>query len=354
MHLNRVLHILNTAQPRGTGIAKIVRVLASHLSNEFCSEVWFVYDDGPLAQWFRDCGVEAKYVPWRPGIANLAGPLSLWLSARRNRFDLVHHHAADARVRGIVRNAMRAPILLHLHGRAAETAAPVPKQISTRFADRVIAVSRAVADFTQTPSDVVYSGVDCGPDDVRLQTGQQLVIGCAGRLVAIKGIDHLLRAFARMQDLPGPVRLEIAGDGPESDRLRRWAASLRIESAVSFLGWRQDIRELMRRWDVFVLPSLEEGLPYSLLEAMAEALPVVATAVGGVPEVVLDGETGFLVQSGDDQGMADRMVRLVSDVGLRAGMGKRGRERVRHAFAADSFATKIRSIYREILAARMS
>jgi glycosyltransferase involved in cell wall biosynthesis len=348
--LPSVLHILNTAQPRGMGIAKIVRTIAARIDCEFRTDVWFVYEDGPLVEWFRDAGIEARFVPWRPSWNNRAGPLRLWATARRWRHDVVHHHSADSRVRWIIRNAMHSPILLHLHGRAVETAVPVPTAMSTRFADRVISVSKAVADFSSTPSEVVYTGVEIRsalPKKCRIDG---VVVGCAGRLVALKGFDRLIRAVARVRSIRSDIRLEIAGSGPELHRLEALAAELGVTDAVRFLGWLDDVPQAMRRWDIYVQPSIEEGLGHSLLEAMAEELPVVATSVGGIPEVVVDGETGYLVCREDEDGMARRIVKLAADPQLRQDMGARGRARVSDRFSPDTFAGRVQAIYREMLA----
>lgn len=346
-----VLHILNTAQPRGMGIAKIVRTIAARIDGEFRTDVWFVYEDGPLVEWFRDAGIEARFVPWRPSWINPAGPLRLWATARRWRHDIVHHHSADSRVRWIIRAAMHSPILFHLHGRAVETAAPVPTAMSTRFADRVIAVSKAVAVYSSTPSEVVYTGVEIRntlPKGCRMDG---VVVGCAGRLVALKGFDQLIRAVASVRKIRSDIRLEIAGSGPELHRLEALAAELGVTDAVRFLGWLDDVPHTMRGWDIYVQPSLEEGLPYSVLEAMAEELPVVATSVGGIPEVVVAGETGYLVSRGDEDGMAQQIVKLAADPQLRKDMGARGRARVSDRFSPDTFARRIETVYREMLAA---
>jgi glycosyltransferase involved in cell wall biosynthesis len=345
------LHILNTAQPRGTGIAKIVRTIATRIDGEFRTSVWFVYEDGPLVEWFREAGVEARFVPWRPSLKNPAGPLHLLAACRSEQPALVHHHCADARVRWIVRRSVRAPILLHLHGRAAETASPVPVAMSTRYADRVITVSQAVSEFTKTPSEVVYSGIDMGTTARAENRDNEVIVGTAGRLVALKGIDRLLRAFALVRQKYPMARLEIAGEGEERARLEAQAAILNWDGAICFLGWQEDLRSVMRRWSIYLQPSLEEGMPLSILEAMAEGLPVIATAVGGIPEAVIDGESGCLVRCGDEHAMADRIGELVRDGECRRRMGARARELAADRFSADRFVKRIQTIYDEMLRA---
>jgi glycosyltransferase involved in cell wall biosynthesis len=348
--LLNVLHILNTGEVRGTGIAKIVRTIATRAEGRYRVTAWFVYEDGPLVAWLGEAGVEARYVPWRPSLRNPAGPLNLWKTCRSESPALVHHHSADTRVRWLVRHSVGAPILLHLHGRAAETAAAVPTTMSTRYADRVITVSQAVSEFTRTPSQVVYTGVEVAPIVAREESRGEIVIGTAARLVQLKAIDRLIRAFAKVHRTRSDVRLEIAGSGPERERLESLAVVLGLRDAVRFLGWRDRVREVMQHWSIYVQPSVEEGLGHSILEAMAEGLPVVAADVGGIPEVVVEGETGWLVPSGDEETFVRRLEELVADEGMRRVMGVRGRARIEDCFSAGPFAKRIETIYDEMLA----
>ena len=124
-------------------------------------------------------------------------------------------------------------------------------------------------------------------------------IGCVARLSPEKGIDRLLEAFAGVLRQVPYARLAIAGDGPARGQLEARAHELTLGGAVEFLGYREDVSPVLGSLDLFVLPSLTEGIPLALLEAMAAGLPVIATAVGGVPEVVEDGTSGMLVPPGD-------------------------------------------------------
>ena len=128
------------------------------------------------------------------------------------------------------------------------------------------------------------------------------------------------------------LQIELAGSGTCEPRLRSLAAQLGIADSVNFLGWREDVDALHRRWQVFVQPSIHEGSGSSALEAMASGLPVVASAAGGLPEVVEDGRTGFLVPVGAVDALVDRLGRLLEDEELRAEMGDAGRETRPRAF----------------------
>ena len=144
----------------------------------------------------------------------------------------------------------------------------------------------------------------------------------------------------------------IVGDGPERARLEAEIRRLGLEGAVVLAGDRDDVAAMLARADVFVLSSTSEGLPLSILEAMAAGLPVVASSVGGVPEAVEDGETGLLVPPRDPVRLAAALERLLVDPALRRRLGSNGRERVRQHFGLEAFQQAHVAVYRRELARR--
>jgi glycosyltransferase involved in cell wall biosynthesis len=172
-----------------------------------------------------------------------------------------------------------------------------------------------------------------------------LVIGTAALLQRRKGIDVLLRASTR---LTFPHRLVIAGDGPERRELEELAR--RLGASAEFLGFVPDLAERIEDLGVFVLPSRGENLPIAILEAMALAVPVVATRVGGVPEVIVDGESGLLVEPEDVDGLAAALGRLAEDEELRQRLGRAAAARVAEHFEAGLVARKMVALYRELVA----
>jgi glycosyltransferase involved in cell wall biosynthesis len=150
------------------------------------------------------------------------------------------------------------------------------------------------------------------------------------------------------RESPG-VRLEIAGSGPEAEALAAQTRSLGIASQVSFLGWRQDLPLLFDRWSLLLQPSLYEGFPLSVLEAMGSGLPVVASRVGGIPEMVTHGSDGLLVPPADATALADAIQLLLADDELRRSMGDAARERVRTCFSEASFVSSVSQLYDGLL-----
>lgn len=153
----------------------------------------------------------------------------------------------------------------------------------------------------------------------------EFAIGTVGRLVPVKGIEHLIRAAAEMIRRREAVRVVIAGDGPALPELVALVRSLGLEQKVSFLGWRRDALEVINALDLFVLPSLHEGMPTVLLEAMALGVPVVASRAGGIPEILADGRTGLLAEPGSPASLAEKCLDIMASPGLARALAENGR-----------------------------
>jgi sugar transferase (PEP-CTERM/EpsH1 system associated) len=237
--------------------------------------------------------------------------------------------------------------------------------ITSPLPDRVVCVSERVAEFAARtigipPAKLVVipNGVpleDFQPGDrsrARVELGiplRAVVAGTVGRLQPVKGTSYLLEAWALLaSDHPDAILL-LVGGGPQQAALERMSRRLGISERVRFLGDRADVPDLLRGMDVFALPSVWEGMPNAVLEAMAVGLPVVATAVGGTPEVVVDGVTGLLVPSGDSDALAQSIARLLCDPDLRYKMGQAGRERVVNHFSVERTVEQTERLYEQLL-----
>ena len=174
-------------------------------------------------------------------------------------------------------------------------------------------------------------------------------IVCLASLREKKGHTFLLKAFERIRGQVPTARLLIVGEGPLEDYLRSRARESRLDDAIIFTGYRADVSSILQGSDVFALSSLEEGMPNALLEAMACSLPAVVTDVGGNGEVVDDAMTGFLVPARQPDVMAERLVRLLRDAGLRERLGKAARERFEARFTVERMTGAYRDLYDEVL-----
>ena len=315
-------------------------------------------------------------------LADLRALFGLIRLTRRYRPEIVHTHTAKAGALGrlAARLAIRPrPIIVHTyHGHVLEGyfgpllsgAYRLLERFLARSSDRLIAVSQATVDdlvrLGVAPPDafqVVPLGLDLARfDDLDPEAGadfrrrlgvqpDELLVTFVGRLVAIKRVDVLLRAFALLAETSRPLRLAIVGDGELRERLERLAAELGLGETVRFVGYRTDVVAIAAATDVAVLSSDNEGTPVALIEAAAAGVPAVATAVGGVPDVVTP-ETGILVPAGDADALAAGLARLAEDPGLRQRMGERARAHVRERFAVERLLGDIDSLYEELLRAR--
>jgi len=203
-----------------------------------------------------------------------------------------------------------------------------------------------------------YIGVDCRTIRPRGHLEEQLLILHVARLVEVKGTRYLLRAFARVARTHDEVRLLIIGDGPLRRPLHALAASLGVGDRVEFLGAlpHAEVLSSMRKAAMLVLPGIrtatgrEEGLGMVLLEAAATGVPIIGSRVGGIPECIVDGKTGFLVPERDEEALARRMAELLEDPVRRHSMGAAGRALVEDRFDIDRQTAALENFYDSVLA----
>jgi glycosyltransferase involved in cell wall biosynthesis len=342
----RVLHVLGTAEVAGTGISAMVRLLAAQLDPaEFQLSACFLGTGGPWVERLAAAGIATKTVPWSTPW-DVAGAARFWRHLRGQQVSLVHLHFGGRSIRRLARLATGARLVVHVHGRVRSEDDYRPVPVLLPDADVVIATSRAVADWVKAPTvEVVYPGV---PADDRVAIRDPWLIGAAGRLVPIKGYDRLIEAFALVRARQPQARLEIAGDGPERVSLEGQVRRLALGDSVRFAGWADDLSPLMSRWSLFVQPSFEEAFGITVLQAMSAGLPVVASNVGGLPELVTDGVTGMLVTPGDAGSLATAVDDMLREPHRLAALGANAR---RHsvAFSEAAFAAGVSAIYRRAL-----
>ncbi|MDE2028323.1 MAG: glycosyltransferase family 4 protein [Candidatus Omnitrophica bacterium] len=230
----------------------------------------------------------------------------------------------------------------------------------------VIAISKPVVrhlseDF-HVPQDRIHwivNGVDlkrfAPADDVQRRlvrqewkiAGNTPLIGIIARLSDVKGIDVLIRAMPRvLKEMPG-ARLMIVGQGPEEAHLKKLAVDLSLSGEVFFRNTINQTNRILPAFDVFAMPSLMEGLGLSVMEAQACGVPVVASAVGGLVDLIEDGQSGFLVPSRDESVLADRLITLLKNPGQGMAMAERARLNIQEHFSADIMVQKTLQVYEQ-------
>ena len=237
-----------------------------------------------------------------------------------------------------------------------------------RLSSKIIAVSRYIRDELRlsgvegTRIEVVQNaaGNGLGEDELhrfRMEKRSVLgirqgefVLGFAGRISEEKGLKYLVAAACDMKSLGLSFRLVIMGDGPERESLSSMVRDMRLEGQVVFAGFQENSEEWFCAFDVFVLPSLSEGTPMALIEAMSLGIPVVASAVGGVPDMIDDGTNGFLVPPGESRILSQRIQQLMEDEELRRRFSRAGRDTVSRRYHVLDWCRTIERMY-ELLAA---
>ena len=240
------------------------------------------------------------------------------------------------------------------------------QRMTAPLADAFTSVCRRTLEFAVAREGVVADRASVIPNGIDLSGWQALpdrkaaraeldlapeapVIGTIGRLHGQKGHEFLLAAAAKViAEVPDATFL-IAGYGPLRERLEARAAELGVSSSVRFLGYRKDVQRILSALDVFVLPSLWEGMSNAILEAMAAGKPVVATAVDGNLDQVIDGETGLLVPPADAGVLANALIDLIGDRQKARDMGERGRERVERDFPIRAMTAAYLDLYEKLL-----
>jgi glycosyltransferase involved in cell wall biosynthesis len=177
----------------------------------------------------------------------------------------------------------------------------------------------------------------------------QFLIGTMGRLMPVKGLEFFLKAAQIIRRQKPNVRFVIAGDGPLKGTLQKQAREYGLDKDVLFLGHRNDSHDILGLMDVFVLPSVSEGIPLVLLEALALARPVIASRVGGIPEVIEDGVSGLLVTPGREDELAQSCITLMDNAAFAQQLGVAGRKRIEEQFSARVMAEKVAEVYRTLV-----
>jgi glycosyltransferase involved in cell wall biosynthesis len=175
------------------------------------------------------------------------------------------------------------------------------------------------------------------------------VVGLVARLDLQKGFEYLLRAASELRSAFPGLKVVIVGEGPDRNDIEGMVHRLGLQSNVILAGQRSDMPGIYAAMDVFVLPSLNEGLPMTILEAMAASRPVIATRVGAIPKVIQDGETGLLVDPGDIHGLRDALARLLTDSDFCCRLGAAGHDWVNHNYTSEAMALKYRQMYDDVL-----
>lgn len=357
---------------RLAGTERHVLELARALPREKADVTVVVFSHGALVERLRQSGIDVRVFRRRSRF-DLALLFRLALFFRTGGFDVVHGHPERIACLAAKLAGVHAVLMTyHLVGpqsaglKKPRTLSVLAEKARATVVDATIAVSRSDAEFLvrsfgRNPEAVTFiaNGMNVAQPaggnrqsllrDLRIDPSARLVV-TAARLSRQKGVEYVVRAMKRVSEkAPGAV-LVVAGEGELEAELRAAAARLGLAGSVVFAGYREDVLELVSVSDVFVLPSLWEGMPYALLEAMLLARPVVTTTV--CSEVVEDGRTGLVVPPRDETALAGAILKLLARPDEASRIGLAGRERVLAAFSAGRMAGETLELYERVLSRR--
>lgn len=351
------------------GTERLVIEIVKALRTRFRMSVCCLDEPGALAPELEPMDVPVIALGRAPGFHPLLGR-QLASIARRYSSDILHCHHYSPFVYGACarfwRPRMR--VIFTEHGRLSD-AGPSKKrhianQVLRAVPERVYAVSEDLRQhiieegFFANQVRVRHNGIRIGPiptvgeaQHARSELGlgpEAFVVGAVGRLDPVKDLETLLHAIALVRSRVPQVRLVVVGQGPERDRLTSLIERLAITDLVRLLGYRADVRQILTAFDVYVNSSVTEGVSLTILEAMAAALPVVATRVGGTPEVVVDGQTGLLVSSRNPKEIAHALNSIQQHPDWGRQLGAAGRTRVVDRFSIEGMVAEYASAYHSI------
>ena len=302
---------------------------------------------------------------------------SLYLIFKKEKFDIVHTHTAKAGFLGRLAAALAGtPVIIHTphghnfygyFGKFMSAVIVFLERIMARFTDRIIAMTEIEKmDYVKygvaNPDkiDLIYVGLElkpaggmttAGKDALKKSLGAysgEIIVAMVGRIEHIKGPHIFIEAAAIVSARLPNVKFIVVGEGGLRASLEKRVKAIGLNDRIIFTGWREDAQAVISVCDIIVMPSLNEAVGMSLIEAQSMAVSVIASNVGGIPEIVKDNETAILVKPNDYTVLADSIYYLVLDDDLRIRMGKAGKEWVKNRFSVESMIDKTASIYEKL------
>ena len=376
----RLLHI--TGGSRFGGVAKIILPLGQ-VAQADGWKVDVLTTDPVFQQAVRQHGLGLVNLDVirreiRP-IWDLHGLVRLRNFLRRESYQIVHTHTSKAGFVGrLAARLAGVPVIVHTaHGFAFHESSPASsrlfysslERIASRWCDRIVTVSEfhrrwAIELGMCSPRRIIAipNGIgnvgrshEVGLAELRRQLGARdadLMILSMARLAEHKGLEYLIEAAAILPRTGRRILVAIAGSGPARDRLEQLASNLGVSDRVVFLGFRQDVGDLLAACDLVVLPSLREGLSITLLEAMAAGKPIIATSIGSQREVASQADMACLVRPADPLALGEAILRLAGDQGLMARLGTSARALYESRYTADRMLHSYRQLYFDLLSAK--
>jgi len=346
-----ILHLSSETGWRGG--ERQVWLLARELARQGVGQMLAAPRGSPLAERVGELGIPVMALA--PGVLGLArGGFAVARALRRRPGAILHAHSSPAldSARALRRCG---PVAAVVHTRRVAFAVRAARKYRAG-ADRYVAISRAVADgllgagtprerLSIIPSGVDFAALDAAPAAAPPFPDGDVVVGCVAQLTAEKGVVVLAQAWRHVARVQPTARLVLIGDGP---RRAEVVAALAGAPSALVAGWRDDVAACLKRMDIYVQPSLQEGLGSTAIDAAALGLGLVVSRTGGLPEVIDDGAAGVLARPGDADALAQALIALIGDVQRRRELGARARSYARARFSCAAMAASYHALYRDL------
>lgn len=366
----KIMHLISGGDVGGakTHVISLLEELSKRNQVEL---VCFV--EGPFAQEAREKGIPTRVMKKR-SLPGMAKKLKRYI--KNKNFDILHCHGAKANVLSVLMGKVSCPVISTIHsdprldymGRpVANLTIGLMNRVALRLRDGWVAVSDAMKErmtgrgYDAGRMEVIYNGVSF-PKKIEHKPRQEylrslgldwdencVIYGIAARIDPVKDMTTLVKAFAETVKAAPHARLLIAGIGDQEQEIKTLAAELCPAGTVHFAGWVSDMNSFYHALDVNMLTSISETFSYAITEGARMHCATICTPVGGLPKVVIDGETGYLVAVGDHETMSKRMIDLAFDQGLRSRLGRAIYEKVKSEFSVESMTIQQEAIYRSFL-----
>lgn len=368
MQMKNILHLTETSEPGGS--ETVLAYIAKNLDSRYYRSLVCLISEGWLSDHLKKIGVDYLVIKNKRALdpiflAKLVGLI------KREKIDLVHAHEFLMNVYGSVAAKIASvPMIGTIHGKGYFTdkkSRILAYKLAMLLCSQMIAVSEDLRKYftkelklTNTSKIVtIYNGIDLNKYTVNNShrnihnkpgiSPNTLIAGIVGSLFVVKGIPYLLEAIKKVITYFPNFRLLIVGEGDQESILKKKVVSLGLQNIVNFLGFRNDIPEVLNLFDIYICSSSSEGLSLSILEAMAMEKPVIATEVGGNPELIVHGKNGYLVPPRDPEKLAEKILVLLKNKNLREQMGKMGRKIVEEKFSIKAMIDNYQNLYKKLL-----
>ena len=367
-----ILHVVNQAHLAGT--ERHVQQLCSLVNKNKYSLVVLCLSEGPLINLFKEQNISIHSIP-RKNRFDISAAIQIYKWLKKNRFDIIHSHSGYFVL--VIAKILKIPKLIETkHGLKINFDAinkhhllyTVINRIKSKIVNKILTVSKTDKDilikkYNLHPNQIVYipNGIDVNSYNISNKKNitaikntynlskKDFIIGTISRMDKQKGLDYFLEAMVSLKKRITHIKWIVVGEGSELSKLREKAKQLGISDNIIFTGYKTKVREYLSTFHVFVLPSLREGLSYAILEAMAIKCPVITTNIFGNKQLIVNGNSGLLVEPRNSKALVDAVMYLYNNPRQSLRIGLNAHRCIKTSYSAKNMVKRIEQVYSDLL-----